>query len=244
MTVSDKDHLITLVAAAFHDVERRWTPHVSFDGIVERKTNPYIDEVASARQASREVRAIADSIAMHTGSCLFDDDDYDMLSAAIIATTVISDEHTGSVFQPLLTPASHPVIRALALADLNAAAMANTPELVEKAARDGDLLSCERELGIGRVLRSIMQRSELDRDQREKFLARMTFVRDTHLGFLIGRERRLVGELGPHKDMLAELINVEHIERVYTRVFALWEERQTMDFWELAADMGYQVPPA
>ena len=233
MGISDRETQLAYIAAAFHDIVRTWKLHTDFAGLAVRETNPFFDEIASAREAVHEMKQYPDFSA---------DSDCDLVTASILATVVSPGENTGSFYQPLLNKSSHPVIRVVALADLNAAAMASTSEAIEEVARDGDRLFREREMHIARTMRRIKQRSELASIDEDDYSLRMRWAPETQMNFLIDRIKRLPAELSTYKEALAPLLSIENIARVRGRVFALRELRRTMSFWDLAADMGYVIP--
>lgn len=180
MDMSDRHLLLTTIAAAYHDVVQRWVPVERMGGIVMRQRLTGRDEVASAHEA---VEAMADL------GVIFFPDEMGIVASAILATIPGWDGEAGTVSQPFLV--AHPVVSAVALADLGAAGM--EPETY---ARDGPALFAEENIDImGRIMTA--ERSDaIAADDQERFRSRYIHWLSVQPGFARGRRTRLEnGEL-------------------------------------------------
>lgn len=261
MGCSPREIGVAKLGGAFHDTCRKWTKG-SDNGVSVRVSNSPIDEAASA----------AEFVEFHTRvitvpHAQLSSDEIALVVAAIMATVPKFGAQC-EVWQPLLTANAHSVVRAVALADLNAAALADTPQKVDAAAREADLLFREREIEIDNFFS--MGKADLIFGERAIDIAnfvtmssdktvpgfrselpdiyrkRMLRALSRQDRFLSHRTSRLRDELGPYIDdsRLKSIINVENINLVRDQLAHIRARRTTMDFWELATDMGYMVPAA
>ncbi len=238
MGLSARDVDRSRLAAACHDVSRTWTERMEDDGAVVRVPNSPTDEAQSIVWMISTVMMVFDR------NLLLTRHDLSIASAAIMTTAPIARADKDVKYQPLLTASSHPVARALALADMNAAAMARTPEEAEAAAREGDRYLRERELGLARHLRGIKSRAEFPLQLAKIYRRRILDSHDSQTRFLGDRTEHLVGDLGEFEAELAPLLSFDNIWRVRKAWSQLHLDRIGMDFWDLLADIGYDVPAA
>lgn len=227
------------VAGAWHDIVRDWFEvRDKEDCMIRRSCSPQ-DEAGSFGEF-RRFAALYPSRACSVP----DTDETALVGVAIMATVPAFGPASGEVWQPLLMSDTHRVVRAVALADINGAALADTPEKVAASAREVDLLVREYELDLSRALRDLKTRAEVPVYFAEKYRGRMLAAIERQTRFLTDRHRRLPGELGScaKNPNVLQVINRENIERVIAEVQVLRDRRLEMGFWELAADMGYDIP--
>lgn len=119
---SPKVRCLGAVAALFHDTVQSYSPG--------------INEARSAALAAGFIDSVNEYAPRENLLPPFDYSDRELVTSAITATVARSTADRCTVFQPNLYPASHPVVRALALADLGCAGM-DGPTQFQK---DGDAL--------------------------------------------------------------------------------------------------------
>lgn len=221
-----------------HDAYRTWREVSDAEHWAVRRADSPLDESGSAAELVRFCLRYDATGAIGPAS-----HEVAIMVASIMATSPRFGP-VDDVTQPLLDRASHPVVRAVALADINAAALAFTSDRVFEALCDMDRIFRERELGIERVLRSTKMRSELSSDVAARIRERITLAMYRSTMFLCSRESRLNEELGTfcENPRVAEVISVRNLRTVQGELFVLIRKREQLGFWELLADMGYEIP--
>jgi hypothetical protein len=136
--MTDRQLLLTVIAAAFHDSVQRWMAVEGEGGVVTRKRLTGRDEVASAAEAVEAMAGL---------NVRFSPDECGIVASAIIGTIPGWDGEFSTVCQPFLI--EHPVIRAVALADLGSAGM--DPIMYR---RDGPALFAEENLDLMEAIMS------------------------------------------------------------------------------------------
>ncbi len=178
--MSERQLLLTVIAAAFHDTVQRWVALEGEGGVVTRKRLTGRDEVASAAEAAE---------AMASLEVRFAPDEYGIVSSAIVGTIPGWDSEAATVCQPFLI--EHPVIRAVALADLGSAGM--DPVMY---GRDGPALFAEENLDLMEAVMAAERVSDIPQSSQEFYRARYLAWLKVQPGFARGREQRLEnGEL-------------------------------------------------
>jgi hypothetical protein len=178
--VSERHLLLTVIAAAFHDSVQRWMAVEGEGGVVTRKRLTGRDEVASAAEAVEAMAAL---------DVRFAPDEYGIVSSAIVGTIPGWDTEAATVSQPFLI--EHPVIRAVALADLGSAGM--DPIMY---GRDGPALFAEENIDVMEAVMAAQTASDIPEASQQFYRARyLTWLR-VQPGFARGRQYRLEhGEL-------------------------------------------------
>jgi hypothetical protein len=178
--VSDRHLLLIIIAAAFHDTVQRWVPSEGEGGVVTRKRLTGRDEVASAAEAAEAMAGL---------DIRFAPDEYGIVSSAIVGTIPGWDTAAATVCQPFLI--EHPVIRAVALADLASAGM--DPIMY---GRDGPALFAEENLDVMEAVMAAEKASDIPETSQQFYRARYLAWLKVQPGFARGREHRLEhGEL-------------------------------------------------
>lgn len=227
--VTERHVALGILAAAGHDLVQEWEENRTADGKVLRKRFAGKNEEASAAEIIAIMRQFAPGV--------FTDEEENLVRDAIMATVPGWDPKAGTVFQPALKPDSHPVIRALAFADLGNAGMDGAVYGPE-----GDSLFREENLDIASAIAACATRNDLDADTQEAFRKRMTGWDKGQRGFAIGRRTRLEEELGgmPEEMKTATRILFNGFDAAIAAVEQMIADRQDMTFWQLAEAMGYR----
>lgn len=196
MGLSDRHVLLTNIAAAWHDVVQRWVPVDQGDGTILRRRLAGRDEVASAHEG---VEAMADL------GVTFTPEDMGIVASAIVATIPSWDGDVGTVAQPFLI--AHPVITAVALADVGAAGM--EPEVY---ALDGPALFAEENLDVMATVMAAERLGDVASTDQARFRDRYIDWLNVQPDFARGRNIRMRnGELdglpGPVQDRLLNLFS-------------------------------------
>lgn len=173
--MSERQLLLTVIAAAFHDTVQRWVALEGEGGVVTRKRLTGRDEVASAAEAGE---------AMARLEIRFSPDEYGIVASAIVGTIPGWDVESGTVCQPFLI--EHPVIRAVALADLGSAGM--DPVMYR---RDGPALFAEENLDLMEAVMAAQRVSDIPESSQQFYRARYLAWLKVQPGFARGRETRL-----------------------------------------------------
>jgi hypothetical protein len=184
MGMTPRHLLLTVIAAAFHDTVQRWFLVQGEGGVVSRKRLTGRDEVASAAEAVEAMSELGPS---------FTPEETGIVASAIIGTIPGWDIQTSTVAQPFLI--AHPVIKAVALADLGAAGMDPAMYL-----RDGPALFAEENLDVMEALTHARRASDIPAAAQGFFRARYIAWLKVQPGFARGREARLRGELSDLED--------------------------------------------
>lgn len=175
LDVSEREMLLTVVAAAYHDSVQRWYPVHGEGGLVMRKRFTGRDEVASAHEAVE---------IMSTFHPLFTAEEMGIVASAIVGTIPGWDSNACTVSQPFLV--EHPVIRAIALADLGAAGM--DPDMYS---RDGPALFAEENIDLMEAIVSARRTSDISKPAKLFYRGRYLAWLKIQPGFARGREQRL-----------------------------------------------------
>lgn len=175
--MSQRDLLLTVIAASFHDSVQRWYAVQGEGGVVTRKRLTGRDEVASAAEAVE---------AMSQLGITFNPEETGIVASAIVGTIPGWDSDASTVTQPFLI--AHPVITAVALADLGAAGM--DPDMYR---RDGPALFAEENLDIMEALSVARRAGDIPGAAQRVYRARYIAWLKVQPGFARGRESRLHG---------------------------------------------------
>lgn len=230
MGLSDKDIDLAIIAASFHDTVQEWEESVTQDGRVLRRRFAGKNEEASAAEAIAWMQANG-----------FGEVDCQLVTEAVMATVPGWSPSLGTVIQPNLKRDSHPVVRAIALADIGVAGMDGALFI-----REGDPLFREENLDVARALRAVTTRSDLTAETQEAYKARMLAWLGSQSGFARGRKTALENELGNLDDVQKDAVRT--LFSGFDAAIAASERfvacRSGLSFWDLAAAMGYSIPAA
>jgi hypothetical protein len=177
--LSDRHLLLTVIAAAWHDSVQRWMEIEGEGGVVTRKRFTGRDEVASAAEAVD---------AMGEVDLRFSPEECGIVASAIVGTIPGWDGDQATVSQPFLI--EHPVIRAVALADLGSAGM--DPDMYR---RDGPALFAEENLDLMEAITAVGSADEISVAMQGVYRARYIAWLKVQPGFARGRRTRLDSEL-------------------------------------------------
>lgn len=178
--MSDRDLLLLVIAAAFHDIVQHWSPEQRDDGSVYRRRHAGRNEVASAYEAIE---------AMNELGVDFHPEEQGIVASAIIGTIPGWDHECATVVQPFLV--EHGVVRALALADIGSAGM--DPAMYRL---DGPNLFAEENLDIMEALHSARRGSDIGQADQDSYRGRYVAWLRVQPEFARGRRECLVnGEL-------------------------------------------------
>jgi hypothetical protein len=119
----------------------------------------------------------------------FADEEYGLVDSGIVVS--VPSFKTGRVFQPALNSESHPVVRAVALADIGTAGM--EPKVF---GTEGELLFIEQEIEIIEAIRKAKNPDDIKPEKQELYLKRYRSWMNIQVGFAEGRKTLLEGELG------------------------------------------------
>lgn len=229
--LSEGDVELVAIAASFHDTVQEWKENPGKNGAILRLRSAGKNEEASA----------AEAIAWMQARGGYDDRAYGLVREAILATVPAWDAARGTVCQPNLKPESHPVVRAVALADLGVAGMDGSAFKEE-----ADPLFREEQLDIARTLRDAAARADIGPELQRSFRERMLGWCTSQTGFAKGRKLSLEDELNdpsfdPHtKNRIRALF--QGFDAAVAASEAVAARRQELSFWDLADDMGYAIP--
>lgn len=178
MAMSERDMLLTVIAAAYHDSVQTWHAMAKEGGVVTRQRHTGRDEVASAHEAIEVMAGLGPRFtALENG----------IVASAIIGTIPGWDTDAATVSQPFLV--AHPVVKAVALADLGAAGM--DPDMY---CRDGPALFAEENLDVMEALTSARRAADLPPGRRRFYRSRYIAWLQIQPGFALGRQKRLLGD--------------------------------------------------
>ncbi|TSC63867.1 MAG: Uncharacterized protein G01um101491_438 [Parcubacteria group bacterium Gr01-1014_91] len=184
MGLSEREVILTDIAAAFHDTVQVSHPVKKGNGVVVRQRHAGRNELASAQEAVDAMGA--DSFSQMR----FTPEEYGIVASAIIATIPAWSGTFGTVIQPFLTPCSHPIVRAVALADLGAAGM--DPACF---AHDWPTLFAEDQLDIMTALTNAKRASDINAATQESYRKRYVWWIGSQAPFARGRQALLSHEL-------------------------------------------------
>lgn len=231
MRVDERTIQLGRLAAAFHDTVQNWEPNPGPDGKVMRKRFAGRNEEASAAEAIAWMRQYLST---------FTREDKVLVTKAIMATVPGWDPEAKTVYQPNLKADSHPVVRAVALADLGTGGIDG-----REFAKEGDPLFREENLDIAAAIRAAKTQADVPSSRQETYKARMLAWSKSQAGFVRGRKQRLELELGNLDAVLKDCfrsILFHHFGEAAQAADELVAQRENLPFWEVARAMGYSVP--
>ncbi len=231
MGATDEHADLAGIAAAFHDTVQQWEENPRADGAVLRKRFAGQNEKDSAAEAVRWMQANGND----------NPQAHQLVTEAILATVPGWDPANGTVFQPNLKPDSHPVVRAVAFADLGVAGMLGAAFVDE-----GDPLFREEQLDIARAIHAARTRSDIPAETQERYRTRMLGWSASQAGFAKGRKARLETELGDLHPAAKDRVKALFVgfDTAIAAANAVVTERSTLSFWDIADAMGYTTPSA
>jgi hypothetical protein len=169
------------VALARHDTYQEWEEDAQEGGVVKRKRKAGSNETRSADEAIEWMKQYPQ---------FFTPEHYEIVREAIDVTVPGFDPALKTVIQPKLTTESHPIARAVALADLGSAGM--EPEVFRN---EGAQLFAEENLDIVRAIRNAPSMEAIDEPIQQSYLARYRAWMNFQPTFAEGRKARLDAEL-------------------------------------------------
>jgi hypothetical protein len=229
MQASAHDFHLGLLAAAFHDTVQNWASSARPDGRVLR-----------GRFAGRnELDSAAEAVAWMRRAGVFCEENFDLVTRAILGTIPDWDVVHQTVSQPNLTHAAPVVVRAVALADLGIAGMDGRPFL-----ETGDRLFREENLDIDAALRRCPTRFGLGSTILEGYKARMLAWTRSQPAFARGSRALLEHDLGNLRGAAREAVRglFCKFEAAITTAEEAVRVRESLSPWEVARAMGYPVP--
>lgn len=216
MGLSERELLLADIAASFHDTVQDWMT-VSKDGKILRQRYAGQNEVASAKEAVDYMGMLGTP---------FSPKEKGLVAAAILATIPDWSVEHGTVVQPFLTPESHKVVRAVALADLGEAGMDPVA-----FAKGGATIFAEDNIDVVHGLSEARTPSSLTEETRDAYRSRFLGWLGTQPGFARGRKALLESELeglGDSAPSVAELFG--SFDQSIAAAEAALEEAKAMDF--------------
>ncbi len=232
--VSMHDFDLLRLSAAFHDVIQNWQEErISEGDFTKIRRKRFIGD--NEKDSIKTAHEFMENANQENKSGVFSEQDKAVLQEAIEATVPGFNPKLG-VTQPNLKKESHPITRALALADLGTAGM-NGPE---KFLKEGDLLFKEENLDILEALKNPSALSDKQKGYFKKRILAWVKFQET---FARGRkellEKEVEGLPETAKEKIRQLFNKfdESIKAAEENS----QKRQNMTFEELARDLGYKV---
>ena len=219
--ISAKDFQLARMIASGHDLIQRWKTIQHKGGKLERKRFMRDNEHDSADKLIELMRAEG-----------LEDFDEALLRAAFEAT--IPDGWDGTtVVQKNLLADSHPVVRAIALADLGAAGMDT-----KSYTRGGDELFVEENLDMHNL-----DVSALSDDEKEEYFKRMLDWTKIQVSFATGRKDRFEEELGnlPEEAKVELKKLFSQFDNSILRARQSYDTRRGLSFEDLYEVMGFSV---
>lgn len=181
MGLPGHERQLAVIAAANHDTMQDWTS--SGEELAVRRRNAGFNEFGSALGA---IATMHQSLEKPT----FSPTDVGIVSAAIMVTIPSWDANAGTVVQSFLNPHSHPVVRAVALADIGSPGMDPTG-----FSNEGWNLFAEEQIGIMQILSGAASRSEVSGTNQLAWRERLIKWLESQVGFARGRQALLENEL-------------------------------------------------
>lgn len=226
----DRDLLLLVIAAAFHDIVQYWSPDPRDDGSIYRRRHAGRNEVASAFEAIE---------AMTQLDVDFMPEEQGIVASAIIGTIPGWDHECATVVQPFLV--EHGVVRALALADIGSAGM--DPAMYRL---DGPNLFAEENLDIMGTLGRVRQSSDISQADQDAYRGRYVAWLRVQPEFARGRRECLVnGELDgldeEHKARVEGLFC--HFDQSIAAAEAAALDAETLPFVQLMRQLDPQAFP-
>ena len=228
--MSDRDLLLLVIAAAFHDVVQYWSPERRADGSVYRRRHAGRNEVASAYEAIEAMMQLGVD---------FHPEEQGIVASAIIGTIPGWDHECTTVVQPFLV--EHGVVRALALADIGSAGM--DPSMYRL---DGPALFAEENLDIMEALFRARRGGDISEADQRAYRDRYVAWLRVQPEFARGRRECLHnGELdGLDEAMTARVLKLfEHFDESIAASEAAVTEGETLDFATLMRQLDPRVFP-
>ncbi len=183
MDLPAREKILVQIAASFHDTVQRWELTQKEDGAALRKRQTTTNELASADEAVAWMKKQADA--------RFTNEECAIVHAAIRVTIPVWNEVYGTVYQDALRPESHPVVRAVALADIGSSGM--EPSVFQK---EGDWLFAEQEIDIIKAIRNAQSSEDISPEKQTQYLERYRAWIKSQIGFAQGRQALFEDELG------------------------------------------------
>ncbi len=254
--LSPKHKALAKIAASFHDIFQFYGVDDAGGKEVMQRRAPK-NETYSAEAACRAMRALDEE----SGGALFTEEDYTLVTDAIMATVPKWNPELKTTYQPNLKPDSPLIVRILAIADLGTSGF-NSKEFL----KEGDALFREEQLdladafeSLARIQRSQAQGVRLSEEdeaaltdfaqKKESYRERMLAWSASQPTFAEGRKLLFNQEidnatLGPEaKDVLKSLFSDEEFNRSIALSRAVASRRGQMQTCEdVARDMGYALP--
>ena len=226
----DRDLLLLVIAAAYHDIVQHWSPEHRDDGTVYRRRHAGRNEVASAYEA---IEAMAEL------GVDFQPEEQGIVASAIIGTIPGWDHECATVVQPFLV--EHGVVRALALADIGSAGM--DPAMYRL---DGPNLFAEENLDIMEALSRARRGSDISEADQEAYRGRYVAWLRVQPEFARGRRECLVnGELegldDAHKARVEALFC--HFDESIEAAEAAARDAETLPFVQLMRQLDPDAFP-
>jgi hypothetical protein len=218
--ISSEDFQLARMVAAGHDLIQRWNTFQHKDGKLERK-----------RFISDNEHESADKLIELMKEEGVEEIDEALLRAAF--ETTIPDGWDGrTVVQKNLFKDSHPVVRAIALADLGAAGMDT-----KSFNRGGDELFVEENLDMHNL-----DIASLSEDEKEGYFDRMIDWTKLQITFASGRQARFEDELGnlPKEAKLEMQQLFSEFDNSILRSRQAYDTRRGLSFEDLYVIMGFK----
>lgn len=232
--IESKHFLEAIIAAAFHDTVQDYK-------VIEIEENGFKKKMRvratgeNERKSSELAAEFMKRVNSQTGTVIFDEDSIRRVKEAIVATVPGFDHEKKIVYQPNLKNNSHPVTRALALADLGTAGMGNYEEFKQ----DGDALFREENIDITKKL----QNQGISDKEKERYRQRMITWSESQVSFAEGRMTRFEIEIEGLPDNVKQELRqlFPNFGNTIAGARTTASTRQNMTFEDLARDMGYQI---
>jgi len=215
--MSDRDLLLLVIAAAFHDTVQFWSPEHRPDGSIYRRRHAGRNEVASAYEAIEAMTQLGVDFAP---------EEQGLVASAIIGTIPGWDHECATVVQPFLV--EHGVVRSPALADIGAAGM--DPAMYRL---DGPALFAEENIDIMAALGRARRAGDIPEATQRAYRERYVTWLKVQPEFARGRRECLhEGELDGLDDASKErvLSLFRHFDESIAASEAAVREAETLDF--------------
>ena len=236
----DKDERLfglVRIAAANHDRFQDYQeeiPQADMGGLHRRHRTYPNNEEKSAEEA----------VGWMQEQNVFTAEECELVRAAIVATVpghYFSPTQKKQVLhQPNVKPESSLVERTVALADLNTSGMDGVTFV-----READALFREFQIDMTRRMRNLKTREDLDPKTQEMFRKKTLGWIERQAEYARERQGEIENELNglneKQKKAVRSLFNTFDI--AIAECQKVFEDREKMDFWELAEATGYAVPP-
>jgi len=228
--VMERDYDLVLIAGACHDINQDYD---ILDGRRVRKA-PH-NEFASADKAAKAMH----SALAPDGAGLYSDEEIDQVVTAIHHTIPAWDVANATVYQPNLNTESSLVSRAIAYADINAAAVDGP----NQAILDADNLFLEDNITLAVQINS----GTVPDNERDVVRAKILGWIDLQGGFISGRKSRLDTELAGLPDEVKQALKAHffiQLDESITAMQILLEQRTAMDYEDLIDSLTHKTKVA